>query len=53
MRLQVSSSNFPRFDANPNTGEASWKAVETRAAVQQVLHSAGQPSALRLWVLPE
>jgi predicted acyl esterase len=22
IRLDVSSSNFPRFDANPNTGEA-------------------------------
>ena len=51
VRLQVSSSNFQRFDANPNTGEASWKAVETRPAVQQVLHEAGLASALRLWVL--
>ena len=53
LRLQVSSSNFPRFDANPNTGEASWSAVETRPAVQQVLHDAAHPSAIRLWLLDE
>ena len=53
LRLQVSSSNFPRFDANPNTGEPSWRAVETRPAVQQVLHDAAHPSALRLWLLDE
>ena len=53
VRLDVSSSNFPRFDANPNTGEPSWKAAETRPAVQQVLHDGGHPSALRLWVLPD
>ena len=53
LRLQVSSSNFPRFDANPNSGEPSWSAVETRPAVQQVLHDAGRPSALRLWLLDE
>ena len=53
LRLQVSSSNFPRFDANPNTGEPSWSAVETRPAVQQVLHDAAHPSALRLWLLDE
>ena len=53
LRLQVSSSNFPRFDANPNTGEPSWRAVETRPAVQRVLHDAAHPSALRVWALTE
>ena len=53
LRLQVSSSNFPRFDANPNTGEPSWSAVETRPAVQQVLHDAAHPSALQVWLLDE
>ena len=53
VRLEVSSSNYPRFDANPNTGEASWKAVETRPALQQVLHDDAHASALRLWVTPE
>ena len=53
LRVEVSSSNFPRFDANPNTGEPGWSAVETRPAVQQVLHDADHPSALAVWVLPQ
>ena len=53
VRLEISSSNYPRFDANPNTGEASWKAVETRPALQEVLHDGAHASALRVWVMPE
>jgi uncharacterized protein len=50
VRLEVSSSNFPRFDRNTNTGgdianEAAW-----RVAVQRVFHSAARPSALELTV---
>ena len=53
LRLEISSSNFPRFDRNTNTGgdianESAW-----RVAVQRVRHTAAQPSWLELAVLPQ
>ena len=53
LRLEISSSNFPRFDRNTNTGgeiatESGW-----RVAVQHVLHSAAHPSWLELSVIEE
>ncbi len=53
IRLEVSSSNFPRFDPNPNTGASTASDTQTRPAVQHVLHDDGRPSALSLWVIPE
>jgi putative CocE/NonD family hydrolase len=51
VRLEISSSNFPRFDRNTNTGgeiatECSW-----RVAVQRVFHSPAHPSWLELNVV--
>jgi predicted acyl esterase len=48
VRLEVSSSNFPRFDRNPNTGAGS---VELRAAHQTVFHDAERASYLVLPVV--
>jgi len=44
IRVEVSSSNFPRFDRNTNTGhwENSWKAA--KRAQQTVHHQASRPS---------
>ena len=52
VRLEVSSSNFPRFDRNPNTGGPI--AAETRLvrANQTVYHDFDRPSQLVLPVLP-
>ncbi len=36
IRLDVSSSNFPHFDANSNTGEPEGKATKTRIATNTV-----------------
>lgn len=44
IRLEVSSSNFPRFDRNPNTGHALGADAELRPAMQTVLHDATRPS---------
>jgi putative CocE/NonD family hydrolase len=44
IRLEVSSSNFPRFDRNPNTGHALGVDAELRPALQTVLHDATHPS---------
>lgn len=52
IRLQVSSSNFPRYDRNLNTGGELYTETEMRAAQQTVLHSADYPSQLILPVIP-
>ncbi|MEY2756873.1 MAG: hypothetical protein RIR33_651 [Pseudomonadota bacterium] len=52
VRIDVSSSNFPRFDRNPNTGEEPATATTHRPA-RQVLHSSQQkPSRIVLPVIP-
>jgi hypothetical protein len=38
IRVEISSSNFPRFDRNPNTGGLVADAKETRRATQTVYH---------------
>jgi len=38
IRLEVSSSNFPRFDRNPNTGRPVADEKELRRASQTVFH---------------
>ncbi len=53
IRLEVSSSNFPRFDPNPNTGGPLATETEVWPALQYVLHDEAHPSALELCVLPE
>jgi hypothetical protein len=52
IRLEVSSSNFPRFDRNLNTGQpASTDSTFVKAA-NTVYHDAAHPSALLLPVVP-
>jgi putative CocE/NonD family hydrolase len=53
IRLEVSSSNFPRFDRNPNTGHELFADSETRPAVQTVMHNRGFASHLVLPVIPQ
>ncbi len=53
LRLDVSSSNFPRFDRNTNTGGDIATESSGRPAVQRVLHTAARPSWLELTVVPE
>ena len=51
IRLEVSSSNFPRFDTNPNTG-APIGSAEVVTAAQTVLHNDAHPSYVALPVVP-
>jgi uncharacterized protein len=53
IRIEISSSNFPRFDRNLNTGHEFGADAEMRAAQQTVHHSAGYPSHILLPVIPE
>jgi len=52
IRLDISSSNFPRFDRNLNTGGPIGGETEFVSALQTVLHSGGNASSLNLEVIP-
>ena len=52
IRLEISSSNFPRFDRNPNTGVLLADAKEMRKATQTVYHDHDRHSYLLLPVIP-
>jgi putative CocE/NonD family hydrolase len=52
IRVDISSSNFPYFDANPNTGERPGYSTHTEKALNTVYHDAEHPSRLNLTVLP-
>src|SRR5579885_3343992 len=53
LRLEISSSNFPRFDRNLNTGEDQATGTKMVKAVNAVYHDTAHPSALILPVVPE
>ncbi len=38
IRIDITSSNFPQFDRNPNTGEPLGSSAKTRVAKQTILH---------------
>jgi len=51
IRLEISSSNFPRFDRNPNTGGPIGRERKVRPAHQTVVHAAAHPSHVLLPVI--
>ena len=52
IRVYVSSSNFPRFNRNLNTGEPILGRTGMVKASQTIYHDAEHPSALILPVIP-
>lgn len=52
IRVDISSSNFPKFDRNFNSGGPVAEETEPVVAVQQVFHDSGHPSHLLLPVVP-
>ena len=52
IRVEISSSNFPRFDRNPNTGARLGADARVRRARQAVLHDSARPSHILLPVVP-
>jgi uncharacterized protein len=52
IRLEVSSSNFPRFDRNPNSGKEFGTDTELVKATQTLYHDGTYPSHLVLPVIP-
>jgi putative CocE/NonD family hydrolase len=51
IRLVVTSSDFPRYDRNPNTGELGVAATTTTPARQQIFHDGGRASHVILPVV--
>ena len=52
IRVDVSSSNFPRFDVNPNTGEPVGRHTRMVTADNTVHTSTGLPSCVVLPIIP-
>ncbi|MEW5807222.1 MAG: CocE/NonD family hydrolase [Acidobacteriota bacterium] len=53
IRVNISSSNDPRFDPNPNTGEPFRKQTYTQSAHTKIHHSAAYPSYIELPIVTE
>ena len=52
IRLEISSSDYPQFAPNPNTGAPFGTDTATHIATQTILHDAEHPSAVTLPVIP-
>ena len=52
IRLEISSSDYPQFAPNPNTGEPFGQSTATVPATQTILHDATHPSSITLPVIP-
>lgn len=52
LRVDISSSNFPRFDVNPNTGEPLGESRRLQAVDNTVFHEAARASCVTLHVMP-
>src|SRR5262245_53558683 len=53
IRVYISSSNFPRFNRNHNTGEPALGATKMVKANQTIYHDADHPSAIILPIIPK
>ena len=53
IRVDISSSNFPRFDVNPNTGEPLGLNRRTAIATNTVFHDTKRPSYVVLPIQPK
>jgi hypothetical protein len=53
IRVEISSSNFPRFDRNLNTGGPIGDESTGRIATNRIYHDAQHPSHILLPVIPE
>ncbi|MBX5450720.1 CocE/NonD family hydrolase [Thermogemmatispora sp.] len=52
IRLDITSSNFPRWDRNPNTGQPLGASAEMVPAQQTILHNREHPSYIVLPIVP-
>jgi uncharacterized protein len=53
IRVEVTSSAFPKYDRNQNTGEALGKTANTKVAEQTIYHDEQHPSYVILPLVPD
>lgn len=53
IRVEISSSDFPQFAPNPNTGAPFGVSARWQKATQTILHDREHPSSITLPVIPE
>ncbi len=53
IRVDISSSNFPRFDVNPNTGEPLAQHRRMETCVNTIYHDDQHPSHILLPIIPQ
>jgi putative CocE/NonD family hydrolase len=52
IRIEISSSAFPKYDRNLNTGEALGKTTSMKVAEQKIYHDREHPSHVVLPIVP-
>lgn len=52
IRVDVTSSHYPQFDRNPNTGDSFGSSNKVRVAKQTIFHTAERPSHILLPLVP-
>ncbi len=52
IRVDISSSNFPHFDVNPNTGDPEGRGQVRQVATNTLFVDAGRPSRVILPIIP-
>ena len=50
--VHLSSSNYPAFDANPNTGDPYFLGGKTMVAENRIFHEGARPSHILLPIVP-
>jgi putative CocE/NonD family hydrolase len=53
IRIEISGSNFPRFDRNMNTGGNNYDETEGKVAHTSIHHSQQYPSQITITVVPQ
>jgi putative CocE/NonD family hydrolase len=51
VRVEITSSSFPRWGRNPNTGESNVRSARTEVARQRIFHDPQRPSHVTLTVI--
>ncbi|MBF6330984.1 CocE/NonD family hydrolase [Nocardia transvalensis] len=52
IRLEISSSDYPQYAPNPNTGEPFGQSANTQGATQTIFHDPDHPSSVVLPIIP-
>jgi uncharacterized protein len=53
VRVEISSSDYPQFSPNPNTGAPFGRDAATLPATQTILHDPAHPSSITLPVISD